>query len=105
MITVPWVPASSSLFCFLRFGWGLKGFGNFLWTSLESTRAAVVSVCCRQGGLLAVRLRKQAFVLNVAEEFRVKFHQRSFGSDISVSTGMLEGLQGIHPYLSPFAAA
>lgn len=35
----------------------------------------------------------------------LKFHQRSFGSDISVSTGMLEGLQGIHPYLSPFAAA
>lgn len=43
-----------------------------------------------------VGLRKQAFVLNV---------ERSFGSDISVSTGMLEGLQGIHPYLSPFAAA
>lgn len=50
-----------------------------------------------------VGLRKQPFVLNVAEEFRVKFHQHSFGSDISVSTGMLEGLQGIHPYLSPFA--
>lgn len=65
----------------------------------------MVSVCRRQGGLLVVGLRKQAFVLNVAEELRVKFHQRSFGSDVSVNTGMVEGLQGIHPYLSPFAAA